>query len=71
MDNKKKYRVIVKVGNEKFIRYNVNNLLKFTEYLDITFPEWRWFNVYEYVPGKIGMQLDNFTTKNRPTKRFL
>jgi hypothetical protein len=71
MDNKKKYKVIAKVENEKFVKYNVNNLLKFVEFLDTNFVDWRWFNVYNYVPGGKGMQLANFTTKSRPTKRFI
>lgn len=71
MDSKKKYKVVAKVGNENFVKYNVNNLLKFTEFLDKEFTDWRWFNVYNYIPGVKGSQLGNFTTKNRPTKRFI
>lgn len=58
------YRVIAKVENEKFVKYNVNNLLQFTAFLDVKFPGWRWFNVYD---KKTGVQVANFTTKNKPT----
>ena len=71
MANSKKYRVIAKVGNEDFVKYNVNNLLKFTEFLDTNFADWRWFNVYEYVAGGKGIGLASFTNRNRPTKRFI
>ena len=71
MENKKKYKVIAKVENDKFVKYNVNNLLLFTEFLDINFSGWRWFNVFEYKKEGNGMQLANFTTKSRPLKRFL
>ena len=71
MENKKKYRVIAKVEKDKFVKYNVNNLLLFTEFLDVTFNEWRWFNVFEYTKESNGSQLASFTTKNRPLKRFL
>ena len=71
MENKKKYKVIAKVENAKFVKYNVNNLLLFTEFLDVNFNGWRWFNVYEYTKESNGAQLANFTTLNRPTKRFI
>ena len=71
MGNKKKYKVIAKVENDKFVKYNVNNLLLFTEFLDKNFNGWRWFNVYEYKEEGDGSQLANFTAKNRPLKRFL
>ena len=71
MENKKKYKVIVKVENEKFVKYNVNNLLKFVEFLDENFNDWRWFNVYEFSKEENGKQLESFTNKNRPLKKFL
>ena len=71
MENKKKYKVIAKVEKDKFVKYNVNNLLLFTEFLDVNFNGWRWFNVYEYTKESNGTQLANFTTTNRPTKRFV
>lgn len=71
MEKKKKYKVIAKVNSEKFVKYNVNNLLLFTEFLDVNFNGWRWFNVFEYKKDGDGSQLANFTTKNRPLSRFL
>lgn len=71
MEKKKKYKVIAKVNNEKFVKYNVNNLLLFTEFLDVNFSGWRWFNVFEYTKDGDGSQLANFTTNKRPTTRYL
>lgn len=68
---KKKYKVIAKVGNDKFVKYNVNNLRLFTAFLDRNFSNWRWFNVYRYTKDGSGEQLDNFTKNKRPTKAFL
>lgn len=67
----KKYKVIAKVGNESFVKYNVNNLLMFAKFLDASFPDWRYFNVYEYTKEGNGTQIANYTTKNRPTSRFV
>jgi hypothetical protein len=63
MEKKKKYKIIVKVNNDKFVKYNVNNLLLFTQFLDKNFSGWRWFNVYNMDKEQIG----SFTTKKRPT----
>jgi len=70
MKTKKKYKVIAKVDNEKFVKYNVNNLIKFCEFLDKEFAGWRWFNVYNYNSDGLGEQIANYTTKNRPTSVF-
>lgn len=65
----KKYRVIVKVSNERFVRYAaVNNLLRFTDFLDSSFPDWRFMNVYDYLSGD---QIGSYTRLNRPTSRFM
>jgi len=71
MKNVKKYKVIAKIENDKFVKYNVNDLLLFTKFLDINFKDWRWFNVYEYKREGNGLQVGNFTTKSRPSRRFL
>ena len=71
MEKKKKYKVIAKVEKDKFVKYNVNNLLLFTEFLDVNFNGWRWFNVFEYTKDNNGSQLASFTTKDRPTKKFI
>jgi hypothetical protein len=68
---KKKYKVIAKVDNKEFVRYNVNDLVKFTAFLDTQFPTWRWFNVYRYTSEGNGEQLCSFTSKNRPVHRFV
>lgn len=67
----KKYKVIAKIGNDKFVKYNVNNLILFTRFLDKSFPDWRWFNVYQYQKGGNGQQLSNFTKNKRPTSMYL
>jgi hypothetical protein len=67
----KKYKVIAKVETEKFVKYNVNNLLLFTSFLDKNFPNWRWFNVYEYRKDDSGTQLANFTKNNRPSRMYV
>jgi len=64
----KKYKVIAKVGNENFVKYNVNNLRKFTEFLDKNFKDWRWFNVYD---KKTKQQLTSYTKYRRPNNAHL
>lgn len=60
----KKYRVIAKVGKEKFVKYRVNDLVQFANFLDRNWKGWRWFNVYDQSRAKVG----NFTKYNRPLK---
>lgn len=67
----KKYKVIVKVGKDKFVKYNVNNLLLFTVFLDENFKDWKWFNVYNYTKDSTGEQVGNFTNINRPLTKFI
>jgi hypothetical protein len=67
----KKYKIIAKVENDKFVKYNVNNLLLFTSFLDRNFPNWRWFNVYEYTKDDTGKQVANFTKSNKPTRIYV
>lgn len=67
----KKYKVIAKVQPDKFVKYNVNNLLLFTSFLDRSFPLWTWFNVYQYTSKGTGNQIANFTKNNRPNKRYV
>ena len=40
----KTYQVIVKVGNDKFVKYNTGNLISFTNFVDKHYKGWRWFN---------------------------
>ncbi len=67
----KKYKVIAKVTEDKFVRYNCNNLLSFTSFLDEKFKGWRWFNVYLYQRDGRGGQVGNFTNKDRPKGAFI
>lgn len=67
----KKYKVIAKVSNDKFVKYNVNNLQKFAAFLDREFGGFRWFNVYKYQKNGKGEQLGSFTSNNRPTSAFI
>ena len=77
--NKKKYRVIVKVspakvpetGKDHCCKYTVTNLLTFTAFLDRKWPEWCWFNVYEYTHSGNGEQMGCFTKNRRPTQKYM
>ncbi len=59
----KKYKVIAKIGNDKFVKYNVNNLQSFTKFLDNEFKDWRWFNVFDKVTGS---QIASYSIYKRP-----
>jgi len=59
-----KVRIIVKVSNSKFVKYKVSNLLKFTEFLNHQYPDWRYMNVYDYTSKQ---QIRSFTKFNPPT----
>lgn len=60
--------VIVKVGNEEFLKYEyVNNLVLFTRFLDTKYPDWRYMNVFD---RETKTQIGNFTKKNKPTKHI-
>lgn len=60
----KQYSCIVKVDAERFVKYRtVNNLLKFTLFLDTNFPEWRYYNVYD---KETKQQINSFTKNKRP-----
>lgn len=56
--------VIVKVGNEQFLKYeHVDNLIRFTAFLDQKYPDWRYMNVFD---RKTHEQIGNYTKLNRP-----
>jgi len=59
----KKYRCIVKVDAQKFLKYYVNNLLSFTRFLDTKYPSWTWFNVYDLHTKK---QITSYTKFKKP-----
>lgn len=57
-----KYKAIVKVDAEKFVKYRTDNLLSFTKYLDKAYPGWRYFNVF----NEARVQVASFTNRQRP-----
>jgi hypothetical protein len=60
----RQYSCIVKVDAERFVKYRtVNNLLKFTSFLDVNFPTWRYYNVYS---KETKQQVASFTKGKRP-----
>lgn len=59
-----KYKAIVKVSNDRFVKYHVDNLLSFTKFLDKNFPDWRFMNIF--LDGK---QIANYTNKQRPSTK--
>jgi len=59
----KRYTCIVKAGREKFVKYRLNDLVKFTVFLDRNWSDWRWFNVFD---NRTRRQLANFTKNERP-----
>lgn len=68
-----KRRFDVKCPSCSYKKYNnVNNLLTFTEFIHRDFPNWIWFNVYEYKKGEMGGLLKSFQRgKNEPTSKAL
>jgi len=73
---RKRYIAIVKIRNNAdgtayCVKYRFDNLLKFTEFLDVKFCGWKWYNVYSNKMEDKGKQLGNFTNKRRPAKSRL
>jgi len=66
-------RIDVKCGGCSYKKYNnVNNLLTFTAFITREFPNWVWFNVYEYRKGEKGPLLRSFQRgKNEPSSMAL
>jgi hypothetical protein len=64
----KKYKCIAKVGNEKFVKYRLSDLISFANFLDREWKDWRWFNVYDKQTGE---QLANYTRNNRPPRKHI
>jgi len=69
----KRYTAIVKIknmpdGSAYCVKYRFDNLLKFTDFLDNKWSDWKWFNVYSNREENKREQLGNFTNKNRPDK---
>jgi hypothetical protein len=59
----KKYTCIVKAGPEKFVKYRLNDLMKFTMFLDRNWSGWRWFNVFD---NRTRLQVGSFTKNQKP-----
>jgi len=69
----KKYIAIVKIknnkdGSAKCVKYRFDNLLKFTEFLDLKWSEWKWYNVFSNRGNNKKTQIANYTNRKRPTK---
>ena len=60
----KKYTCIVKTGPQKFVKYRLNDLIKFTSFLDRNWSAWTWFNVFD---NRTKLQVGNFTKYQKPT----
>jgi len=60
----KKYICIVKT-KETFLKYNVTDLLSFTNFLD-RFHQWHYYNVYNKQTGE---QVGSYTVNNKPTSK--
>jgi len=65
----KKYRVWVVLPYRRTLTYKVNNLVLFTAFLDRTYKDWNFFNVYPYIEGKISDEKLASFTKNRKPQR--
>lgn len=64
--SKKKRAVIVKTGKgkEDFAKWEyVNDLIKFTAFIDRTFPSWCYMNVFD---RETKLQIASYTKNNRP-----
>jgi len=72
----KKYIAIVKIknnkdGSAKCVKYRFDNLLKFTEFLDLKWSEWKWYNVFSNRGNNKKTQIANYTNRKRPTKNYV
>ena len=72
----KRYVAIVKTGNNPdgtahCVKYRLNDLLKFTAYLDKKWIGWRWFNIYSNQGENKGTQIASFTNKKRPLTKII
>lgn len=56
-----KYTVIVKIDNDKFLKYRCRNLVKLCQFLDDKWSGWRWFNVYDR-----GVKIASYSKNHRP-----
>jgi len=72
----KRYTAIVKINNNSdgkanCVKYRFNDLINFTRFLDKTWPDWKWYNVYSNLANDKGIQLGSFTKNRRPINKSL
>lgn len=67
MKKKRNWRCWIKVNQEKHITLHSNNLISLVRYLDMKYPDWRYFNVYGI---KSNEQIANYTKSNRPPHKW-
>lgn len=67
------YKVICKVDSEKFVKYRTSNLIDFSNFLDKSYPGWRYFNVYSNIKSSeyYEKQIANFTRNNKPQRKIV
>jgi len=76
MKTRKKYKAIVKIKNNPdgtayCVKYRFDDLLKFTNFLDLEWKEWKWYNVYSNKDENKGQQLGSFTKNNKPNSKYM
>ncbi len=76
MKTSKKYKAIVKIKNNPdgtafCIKYRFDDLLKFTNFLDSSWQEWKWYKVFSNKNENIGQQIGSFTKHNKPNSRYI
>lgn len=59
----RRYRCLVKLDAQDIRHWHTDDLLDFMAWLDVAYPNWRWFNVYN---SQTGQQLGNYTQQKRP-----
>jgi len=65
---KHEYVIIVKVGEKKYLKYHISNLVSFTEFLNRCYSDWKYFNVYD---RKTRKQICSFTQRNQPNTKHV
>ena len=76
MKTSKKYKAIVKIKNNPdgtayCVKYRFDDLLKFTKFLNPSWSEWKWFNVFSNKNENKNQQLESFTKNNKPISKFI
>ena len=73
---KHKYTCITKIGNKQdgsanCVKYRTSNLLKYCQFIDRKFSNWRYTNIFSNKGFNKGLQLGYFTIHNKPTSATL